>query len=1126
MALTKVINDLADLNQSDTTNALKGCAGTTAQQPASSSTVDYLIVGGGGSAYGDGGGPGGAGGLLTSTTTVYSGTPTVITVGEGATSPGVNYADTGVPNGEDSVFNGIIAYGGGTGVWRYGAGGGYATVTQSNSGGSGSGGGHNQGLSGTTPAAYSLPGNGISGQGHDGGAAGTDLYTTGGGGGAGAVGATGSSGQSGNGGVGTDYTSFISVVNANLAQIGDTSNGTQVYFAGGGGGGGAQNGGVLPGTGGLGGGGNGSQIQNTAYDGDTNTGGGAGAGNMWGQGSTYSGSAGGSGGSGVVALKYDNTEITGYSLNSGDTATINWPAGAFGRAYWPLNLNVKDIGGNYDGTAEDVTYAIGNFSNAAVFDGSTSNIVVPNIRTAIDNNFSISFWMRTGASLSSQVIIGMYGYAAGAPAGSGYGWSIEYIGGNKFMFYWVYAQSAAAQLDSPALTADTWYHVTVTKDSSSAKLYINGTLEDSSTSNTGLYYGASDPYIIDDITFGGRHLVDGGSLSQPFEGRLEQMRIYTSSLSESNITDIYNNSKPGTLPLLKTASDITTSTCNFPSGVTGTALYQFEGDANDSCTVGPYNGTWTGTTAYGTGKFGTQSANFDGASYINGTVSHGDSFSISAWVYLDSYGYQNFYNAREDSQNLIQIGQDSTCGSCSNGTLAVANKVSNVWTVWYTSSQPFSSLNKWYHVAANFSSSNTKVYVDGVFVESHNCYSSVPNYSEFNIGATNTTSYGGYWDGKVDQLRLYNNVILTDENVYDLWQKENDIQTYFPDTPTSGTDTLVFKSGSGEISFTNDTAPGAEVGMLRYNNTLGQMEHFNSGGWKSLTQSLLIDYLVIAGGGGGATLGGGGGAGGYRTSFGTISGGGNSNESQFNASFNTAYTVTVGTGGALTVDGSYALNGNDGNDSTFATITSKGGGGGCGHSNITANSGGSGGGGASSGNLTYGGSGEPNQGYGGGNGNNVTFYPGAGGGGAGSSGMPGIAGYNASGDGGHGLASNITGSYVTRAGGGGGPGYSNGTLTIGYGGAGGGANGSASNGNAAAANTGGGGGGGGYNNSSGVYEGGGAGGSGIVILRYSAGTLVNNTTGTLNTGVINATIAGSTDKYTTFISGTGNISFT
>ena len=88
MALTKVINDLADLNQSGSTNALKGCTGTTAQQPVSSSSIDYVIVGGGG----------GAGGgianswwrwrwrcwwlYLLATTTVYHGTPTVITIGE------------------------------------------------------------------------------------------------------------------------------------------------------------------------------------------------------------------------------------------------------------------------------------------------------------------------------------------------------------------------------------------------------------------------------------------------------------------------------------------------------------------------------------------------------------------------------------------------------------------------------------------------------------------------------------------------------------------------------------------------------------------------------------------------------------------------------------------------------------------------------------------------------------------------------------------------------------------------------------------------------------------------------------------------------------------------------------
>ena len=1118
MALTKVINDLADLNQSGSTNALKGCAGTTAQQPPSDSTVDYLIVGGGGGGgKGSGAGGGGAGGIVTGTNNpVYHGTPTVITVGEGGI--GSDNPAVVVGNGNDSGFNGLRAIGGGAGGSETA---GYKDGQQGASGGGGN---------------YTAGDGGAAVQGNIGGTGGSGNpdYTGGGGGGASAVGTAGGgssggpgSGSAGPGGDGTDYTSFISVVNANLAQIGDTSNGTQVYFAGGGGGGSQLGGGAgTPGAGGLGGGGNGmpynvvAQLPSVDEDGLRNSGGGAGGGAGWGGGHLISPN----GGSGVVALKYDNTEITGYSLNSGDTATINWPAGAFGRAYWPLNLNVKDIGGNYDGTAEYVTYANGQFNQAAVFNGSTSNIVVPNIRTAIDNNFSISFWMRTGASLSSQVIIGMYGYNASDPTGSGTGWSIEYIGGNKFMFYWVYAVSAAAQLDSPVLTADTWYHVTVTKDSSSAKLYINGTLEDSSTSNTGLYYGYG-AYFINDVTFGGRHLIDGGSFDQPFEGRLEQMRIYTSSLSESNITDIYNNSKPGTLQVAKTASDITTSTCNFPSGVTGTALYQFEANANDSCTVGPYNGISTvNDPSYVNGKFGTYAASFNGSTSILDTTYtlSSTTFSASCWVKFgtQSLGYETIITCTDDS-----------AGSGNDGFTIAVDKcwVNENDAFPYTAEITYSATvndDVWHNIVVTNDGTTLKVYIDGVL--------------DGSISSTGWTDYGtnplvfGYqprspvnqwYNGLIDQVRMYNTA-LTAANVYDLWQKENDIQTYFPNTPTSGTDTLVFKSGSGEISFTNDTVPGAEIGMLRYNSTLGQMEHFNSGGWKSLTQSLLIDYLVIAGGGGGATLGGGGGAGGYRTSFGTISGGGNSNESQFNASFNTAYTVTVGLGGALTVDGSYALNGNDGNDSTFATITSKGGGGGCGHSNSTANSGGSGGGGASSGNLTYGGSGEPNQGYRGGNGNNVTFYPGAGGGGAGSSGMPGISGYNASGDGGHGLASNITGSYVTRAGGGGGPGYSNGTLTIGYGGAGGGANGSASNGNAAAANTGGGGGGGGYNNSSAVYEGGGAGGSGIVILRYSAGTLVNNTTGTLTTGVINATIAGSTDKYTTFISGTGNISFT
>ena len=67
-----------------------------------------------------------------------------------------------------------------------------------------------------------------------------------------------------------------------------------------------------------------------------------------------------------------------------------------------------------------------------------------------------------------------------------------------------------------------------------------------------------------------------------------------------------------------------------------------------------------------------------------------------------------------------------------------------------------------------------------------------------------------------------------------------------------------------------------------------------------------VDYLVVAGGGGGGVCdvgGGGGGAGGYITSFGC------SCRGQISVAASTAYTMTVGAGGAGGTDTPYATNG-------------------------------------------------------------------------------------------------------------------------------------------------------------------------------------------------------------------------
>lgn len=281
--------------------------------------------------------------------------------------------------------------------------------------------------------------------------------------------------------------------------------------------------------------------------------------------------------------------------------------------------------------------------------------------------------------------------------------------------------------------------------------------------------------------------------------------------------------------------------------------------------------------------------------------------------------------------------------------------------------------------------------------------------------------------------------------------------------------------GVSALGTTPTRAPKATGGdIIMTDGTYWMHTFINSGTFKPAT-GLTCDYLVVAGGGGAATnFGGGGGSGGLRCTVGATGGGG-SLESALSLASGTAYTVTIGAGGATATQGS---------NSVFSTITSTGGGLGA---TLGGNggSGGSGGGASSTTVARTGGTGTTNQGYAGGNatGAGAPFFGAGGGGGAGAVGGA-YAGGSTSGNGGTGVTTSISSSSVTYAGGGGGGGYTPYSITAGTGGSGGGGNGAtpaAAAGVAGTANTGGGGGGGAGDNGAG-----GAGGSGIVIVRYLA----------------------------------------
>jgi hypothetical protein len=328
------------------------------------------------------------------------------------------------------------------------------------------------------------------------------------------------------------------------------------------------------------------------------------------------------------------------------------------------------------------------------------------------------------------------------------------------------------------------------------------------------------------------------------------------------------------------------------------------------------------------------------------------------------------------------------------------------------------------------------------------------------------------------------------------------------------------QSGSGALLLPSGTTAQRpalpQVGMQRWNTTLGTMEVFVGGGtgWQTIASTAYsLEYVIVAGGGGAGSgngppsaSGGGGGAGGYRSSVaGESSGGGALAETPLTITPGATYSVVVGAGGV----GQNDLAGTSGNISSLGTIVSLGGGGGgCGNAaSGQPLSGGSGGGH----DYGAGAAGTAGQGFAGGNGraNGGSDYYGGGGGGAGQVGASSTLGVN--GAGGNGVSSNITGTATFRAGGGGSGKYNfnNGAAAAlgGLGGGGRGSDGTGAGGSAGTVNTGGGGGGGPRATPF-------AGGSGIVIVRYAgaqrgSGGVVTSSGGfTIHTFTTSGTFVG------------------
>jgi len=310
------------------------------------------------------------------------------------------------------------------------------------------------------------------------------------------------------------------------AGIASDITGIRVAYAGGGGGGG-YSGMTSAGIGGIGGGGAGS-LNGVGSTGTTNTGGGGGGG---------AGNSSGAGGSGIVVLRYPDYYSAPVSTTSSPTAATIGPAS--------ISLN---------GTNQTLTVA----SNAAFAYGTS--------------DFTWEAWIYPTSASWNSVSGNFYIIDHGSNGGT-----LSYYQ-NKLAYY--NGTDGSISPAAATISSMTWTHVAVSRVGNTLRMFVNGALLTSATSNHN--------YAAQAVTVGNF----GGGGNYYFAGYITNVRLVKG-------TAVYTAAfTPSAAPLTAVTGTSLLLNANHWAPFTDTSSNGFSITANNSPTVfnsSPFN--WVGSGA-------------------------------------------------------------------------------------------------------------------------------------------------------------------------------------------------------------------------------------------------------------------------------------------------------------------------------------------------------------------------------------------------------------------------------------------------------------------------------------------------------------------------------------------------
>lgn len=393
--------------------------------------------------------------------------------------------------------------------------------------------------------------------------------------------------------------------------------------------------------------------------------------------------------------------------------------------WWPLHEHAgqaNDLSGNDNhGTNSSVTQGVAGKGGltAYSFDGSNSNIDIPNDLTSSSDPITVSFWARFNAPSD----------------------------GNTDTVLWlrngddvIIRTDGSGNLDfdfnngtvSGSVSADTWHHVVCTRDGSgNIEMFLDDSSQGTDSSGTDSFS--------QDCRIGAK---DSGSIQDVLNGALCDVRLYDRVLSSSEISTLHDWGN----------GDYANPPGNSDGGELYWKLDESSGDASDSWNS--HTGSVSATQDVSDAIRNT-CYSFDGSSNTVNTSSDFNIWSngeatITAWVkWISADGSSSEYLGGHGADNNNQLNLLNRNGNW--GSFFQVGGSNDIIT------GPSINTGEWRFMAATVDSSEHKLYINAVeeASSSHGMTPSNIGSGEARLGARAGDNVNNS-NAKIDDFRIYN----------------------------------------------------------------------------------------------------------------------------------------------------------------------------------------------------------------------------------------------------------------------------------------------------------------------------------------------------------------------------------